>query len=244
MLKRYDERRNLAILGDTDEAIQFAAEHWIECAEQAIDQRGKFSVALSGGSTPQPVFKLISSIHRHRIDWSKVWLFWSDERAVLPTHPNSNYRAAMESGFATLPIPSGQIFRMKAESHIEEEAALYEQKIRSSLNEHLFDLVMLGIGDDGHTASLFPQTTALEISDRLVAANYVSSQGVWRMTLTFPCINESRLAVIYVFGVSKSEILKKILQASVSSPWPASRIGTPRNPSLWILDRFSSQKLI
>lgn len=244
MLKSYDDRRDVAILSNLDTAIQFAAKHWIECARTAIEKKGRFAVALSGGGTPKPIFKLLSSAYRTALDWSKVWLFWSDERAVDPTHADSNYGAAMTSGFQSLPIPSHQIFRMKAESNIESEALAYEQTIQHFLGKDLFDLVMLGIGEDGHTASLFPDTAALDVSNRLVAANYLPKQSAWRMTLTFDCINQSHLAVFYVFGASKSEIVKKILESPLPSPWPSSRIGTSQKKSLWILDRSAATRLV
>ena len=185
----WDERRNLIVPGKTEAAIQFAVEHWLHTAERSIQQRGRFAVALSGGATPKAIYKSLAQ--NKNFPWDQVFLFWSDERAVPPDHPDSNYRMAMESGFQNIPIPKGQIFRMEAEKNLEASSFEYENKIRQVLGKHFFDLVMLGVGDDGHTASLFPGTDALQVTDRLVCPVYISSKKVWRMTLTFPCIAKS-----------------------------------------------------
>ena len=233
-IQPWDDRREIILAKDP---IDFAVQHWIHTAERAIQQTGRFAVALSGGSTPKPVYQKLALA---KLDWSKVWLFWSDERALPSDHPDSNYHMAMESGFGKLPIPPTQIFRMKAESDIENNARDYEDKIHHYLGKHLFDLVLLGVGADGHTASLFPSTPALAISDKLVAANYLSDKKTWRMTLTFPCINQSAHTVFYAFGKSKQTIVPKVLNAAIESPYPASRIGTHDHKALWILDEESS----
>lgn len=237
MLKTFDSRRNLFIANDTAEAIAFATEHWIHSAKQAIQQRGKFAVALSGGSTPKAIYQALS--HEKDLDWTKVFLFWSDERSVPPDHPDSNYKMAMES-FGKLPIPPHQIFRMKAEEHREQNAKDYEEKIRHHLGKHLFDLVMLGVGEDGHTASLFPNTEALHVEDRLVVPNYVEAHKTWRMTFTFPCINQSAKIAFYALGASKQTIIPQVLNAPIVSSYPASKIGTPEHPALWILDKAAA----
>lgn len=237
MLNSLDARRDYVIPGDTQKTIDFAVEHWIHSAERSIQQRGRFTVALSGGSTPKAIYE---KLVQKKLDWSKIWLFWSDERAALPNHPDSNYHMAMES-FNKVAIPPSQIFRMVAEKNIEREAKEYEEKIKYHLGSHLFDLVMLGVGEDGHTASLFPNTEALSIDDRLVAANYIPEKKIWRMTLTFPCINQSFHSAIYALGSSKQLIVAKVLKAPIVSEFPASRIGTAEKKALWILDSQASQ---
>lgn len=239
MLKSWDARRDYIIAGDAKKTIEFAAEHWVHSAERAILKRGRFAVALSGGSTPKSIYALLI---QKKIDWSKVWLFWSDERGVPPDHPDSNYRMAMES-FKNVPIPSSQIFRMKAESNIEKNALDYEDKIKHILGNHLFDLVMLGVGEDGHTASLFPNTKALEVNNRLVCENYILEKNSWRMTLTFPCINESFHSAIYAIGSSKEAIVPKVLNAAIDSEFPTSRIGTAEKKAVWILDSQAASHL-
>ncbi|MBI3508368.1 MAG: 6-phosphogluconolactonase [Chlamydiia bacterium] len=234
MIHSWDERRDLAIGANTEETIAFAAENWIHQAQKSIQQRARFAVALAGGSTPKAIYQKVTA--SSAVDWEKVWLFWSDERSCPPDHPDSNYRMAMDSGFSRVPIPPQQIFRMKAERDIEKNAADYEELIRHHLGKHLFDLVMLGVGEDGHTASLFPDTQALAIEEQLVAANFVPKLKTHRMTLTFPCILESTKTAIYALGAPKQAILPQVLNAAIRSSWPASRLGTPEKKALWILD--------
>lgn len=239
----FDDRRDIAIPGDQEEAIRFAVEHWISTAEEAIAKRSFFSVALSGGSTPHAIYQMLSQApYASRLDWSKVYLFWSDERAVPPDHPDSNYHMAMKSGLSRLPLISSHIFRMEAERKIEANALAYEAIIRRVAGPGLFDLVMLGVGEDGHTASLFPHTSALAIEDRLVVPNWVEEKKSWRMTLTFSCIRQSKKAVIYALGDSKKSIVNEVLHASESS-YPASRIGAPSKKSLWIIDNSAAALL-
>jgi len=242
MLKHWDERRDLVIPGDSEATISYAADHWIHTGRLSIEKTGRYAVALSGGSTPKSIFENLS-LRPKDLDWSKVFLFWSDERAVPPNDPESNYHMAMTAGFSKLPIPKNQIFRMRAENAIEKNALEYEALIKNIVGPTLFDLVMLGLGEDGHTASLFPNTSAIEIEDRWVAPNYVNKKSSWRMTFTLPCINQSKLSVIYALGSSKAEIIPKVLNAPLPSPWPASWVGTVSKKSLWIVDLLASKNL-
>jgi 6-phosphogluconolactonase len=242
MLIPWDERRELVIPGDEKVAISFAADHWIDLGKAAIAKSGHFAVALSGGSTPKAIFKRLAQ-KTNALDWSKVWLFWSDERSVAPEHPDSNYHMAMTAGLNTLPVLPDHIFRMKAEDHIEQHALEYEELIKKKLNNNLFDLVMLGLGEDGHTASLFPATKALDVKNHLVVANHVPQKNTWRMSFTFSCINQSKLSVIYTLGETKASIVKQVLEAKLPSPWPASFVGTKEHKALWILDDLASQNL-
>lgn len=230
MLVSYDARRDLYLAPTPDEAITFATDHWVNSAKRAIQQRGRFTVALSGGSTPKIIYERLAK--RTDLDWSKVYLFWSDERAVPLDHPESNYKMAHDTGLLSLPPPS-QIFPFQ-------NAATYNDLIHRLLSPHLFDLVMLGLGEDGHTASLFPSSPALN-STSLTAANPVPSKTP-RLTLTFPCINSCH-STFYVLGTSKHLIVPKVLTAAIDSPYPASRIGTPEHKALFILDPASSASL-
>ncbi len=231
-LVSFDERREVFIGSNSEKAIAFAVDQWVHCAERAIQQRGRFVVALSGGSTPKTVYE---QLILKPMDWSKVFLFWSDERAVLPNDSESNYHMAMAS-FQKVPIPRHQIFRMEAEKEVEKNAKTYEEAILKTAGPHLFDLVLLGIGEDGHTASLFPDTKGLKEEKRLVIGNFISEKNVWRMSLTFACINQSRKAVVYALGKTKREIVSKVLNAPIESPYPASKIGTVEHPALLVLD--------
>lgn len=235
-----DSRRDLIILENGPMAIEFAAKHWVQQAREAINRRGSFYVALSGGSTPKAIYgELSQPALSNEVDWSCVHLFWSDERAVPPDHPESNYHMAMEAGLRKLSIPSHQIHRMEAETSIETHAKEYEQLIQQDMGGSLFDLVMLGVGEDGHTASLFPHTKALEMDETsgpLIVANFVPKLNSWRMSFTFRAINESRLAVFYAIGAAKQAILQKVLLEKEGDE-PSRRVGTSQHRALWITDQ-------
>lgn len=234
-----DKRREIIYPGDREQTIAFCAAQFISLAQEAIQKQGYFAVALSGGSTPQAIFQLLAKPpYRNQLDWTHVWLFWGDERCVPKDHPDSNYHMAMEAGFKTLPLLPEHIFPMPTEGDLQADALAYEQLIISKLPKRAFDLVMLGMGEDGHTASLFPHTQGLHVEDRLVIANFIPNKNVWRMTLTFPCINAAEHIVIYVLGSSKEGMLKRVL----SKPYepdllPAQRLGTIQHKALWIKDR-------
>lgn len=239
-----DDRRKIAIPGDHDVTLAFAADLWVDMAREAIADHGFFAVALSGGSTPKKIYERLLTLEE-QVDWSKVYLFWSDERSVLPTDPQSNFFMAMEEGgMKKLPIPLNQVFRMIAEEDIEANAKGYEDVILDKLGAHPFDLVMLGMGDDGHTASLFPHTKALHAKGRLVVPNFVPQKNSWRMTFTYECINRSHNICLYVMGAPKAEILEKVLLGS-SQPdeYPSQLIGTTASPALWIVDTEAGKNL-
>ncbi len=241
----FDDRRLLAIPGDHDETIHFAVENWIETANESIQDHDFFAVALSGGSTPKKIFEILAQ-RPDALDWTKVYLFWGDERSVVPTDPDSNYQMAIEeSGLGSLPIPIHQIFRMVAETDIEKNAAEYETLIQDKLGAHPFDLVMLGMGDDGHTASLFPHTEALKTRGKLVVANHVPQKDTWRMSLTYECINAAHQICLYVLGASKAGVLEKVLTSPLNyEKYPSQNIGTESNPALWIVDLDAAKNLM
>lgn len=242
--KAWDERWDIAHPGDKDETIVFCVEHFINCAKEGIKTHGHFSVALSGGSTPKAIFQLLSSApNSSEIDWTKVLIFWSDERSVAPTDPDSNFRMAMDAGLKTLSIPPEHVFRVEAEDNIQENAKNYELKIREVIGDRPFDLVMLGMGDDGHTASLFPGTKALEEKAAWVVANEVPQKETWRITFTTTLINRSRNIVIYVLGKNKADMVAKVFIEQHSPPFPIEQIGTPQNKALWVLDTEAGAKI-
>lgn len=245
-LQAFDSRRDLIVPGDAQTTIQFCIHQFLKIAQNSIQKHGSFSVALSGGSTPKAIYQgLADPIHRALIDWSKVHLYWSDERSVPPYDPESNYRMAMDAAFGHLPIPPQNIHRMQAEGDIDEGALAYDKLIRAMLKPPKLDLMMLGIGEDGHTASLFPKTHGLHTHDRLAIANHIPQKNTWRMTLTYDCINAAHHIVVYAIGKNKQEILKDVL----SEPYrpddlPAQKIGTPANKALIIADREAAALLI
>lgn len=240
-----DERRSLMISGDKEATLKACVEHFIDQANRSIKDHGLFSVALSGGSTPKAIYqKLATPKYINRVDWSKVAVFFSDERSVAPDNPDSNYKMAMDSGFSQLPLPKEHIHRMQAEENIEENALSYEKKLLEVLGGRAFDYIMLGMGDDGHTASLFPGTDALNVNERLVTANYVPQKETWRMTFTYPLINSATNIVLYVLGEGKAQMLKRVLlEKDPENALPSSLVGTAEHPALWIADD-SAAKLI
>lgn len=205
-----------------------------------------FCVALSGGSTPQAIYKLLCTPeYANQIEWDKVKLFWSDERSVAPTHSDSNYYMAMKAGFENMPLQPESVFRMKADSaQIVDAAKEYENTLIKELHQRCFDMVMLGMGDDGHTASLFPYTEALKEQKALVVANDVPTKQTKRMTLTFKGIHAAREICVYVMGQSKQQMLENILLDLKYQPnaLPAQQLGMFHFPALWIADTEAAQK--
>lgn len=238
-----DKKSNLAIAENQNAAVAFAVAHFLEIAEKAIAEHGHFYVALSGGSTPNAIYReLAKPEYSKKIDWSRVSLFWGDERSVGPQDPENNYRTAMEAGLKQLPIPKAQIHRMVGETDIEANAEKYDELIRSVVPNASFDLVMLGMGDDGHTASLFPHTKALHSQNPLVVPNHVPQKNTWRMTFTYKLINKAKLAVVYVLGAQKAEMLRKVLKGPyLPEEYPIQAVGSEEHPMLWILDSASAK---
>jgi 6-phosphogluconolactonase len=245
-IRTFDSRRDIIVPGDSQTTIQFCVEHFLLVAQEAIQDHGYFSVALSGGSTPKAIYQgLADPVHRSRIDWKKVLIFWSDERSAPPYDPDSNYRMAMEAAFEHLPIPPQNIHRMQAEGDIEEGALAYDELIKATFKDPRFDLMMLGLGEDGHTASLFPRTHGLHTMGRLAIANHIPQKSTWRMTLTFECINAARTIALYVIGQSKAQILKQVLTSPLEiDNLPAQNVGTLENKALIIADQNAVSNLI
>jgi len=231
---------NVAIVpGDEATTLDYAANHFIKVCRDAIEKRGAAFVALSGGSTPKAIFQRLKT---EGVDGKKVFLFWSDERTVPPESSDSNYKMAMESGPFLKWIPHDQIFRMEGEKDPKEAALHYEKIIRTIVPEGIFDLITLGMGDDGHTASLFPETAALDEKYRFITENFVPKLNTNRITFTFPLIHRARESVIYLIGSKKAEMAKKVL---VERPgiYPAELIGTESHPAIWLLDNGAASLL-
>ncbi len=229
----------LIVPGDYDATLHFSVEHFITTCRNAIQDHGQFFVALSGGSTPKAIYEVLCQPqYSSEIEWGKIHLFWSDERSVAPTSSDSNYHMAMKAGFEKMLFVPEHIHRMVAEEDIEKHALQYEKKILKTLGGRSFDLVMLGMGEDGHTASLFPETEGLQAKGRLVIANHVPAKDTWRMTLTFDCINDAAQTVFYVMGKSKAEMMARVFNEK--PVLPCQKVGTPDNPALWIADEAAT----
>ncbi len=207
-----------------------------------------FSMALSGGSTPKAVFRFLVEHFKEQIPWERIQLFWGDERCVPPDDKESNYRMAKESLLDHIPIPESNIFRIKGENHPQEEALEYKKVVEQNVSMDevmpVFDLFMLGMGDDGHTASVFPDHPELFRSDKLFEVAVHPETGQQRITATGKLINHSRRIVFLVTGKTKSSVLANILNKT--GHWemlPASMVH-PLNGSLyWLLDEGAAAKL-
>lgn len=227
-----------------EKLAEAAASEFAAKAAEAIEERGRFAVVLAGGSTPKAMYGILARDYSDSIDWSKVNVFFGDERTVAPDHEDSNYRMAREALLDHVRV--GSVHRMRCELPPDEAVAAYEEQLREFFgSEELpqFDLVLLGIGGDGHTASLFPETPALEVQDRWVAANPVPKMDTIRITLTVPVINAARSVVFLVAGEDKAEALKEILEGDADPrEYPARLIQPPAGPE-WMLDRAVAKLL-
>jgi 6-phosphogluconolactonase len=242
--------REIVICRDVDELNRKAAEQFIELANKAIQRSGQFTVALSGGSTPKGLYSLLASAeYKERVDWFRVHLFWGDERCVPPDHPESNFRMVRESLLSKVQIPSENVHRMMGEKEPEQAATEYEEHLRQFF--HLprggvprFDLIFLGLGEDGHTASLFPGSPALDEQKRLVATVYVERLKVYRLTLTLPVINAAAQVSFLITGENKSSIVKALLRADGdSSKYPAGRVRPVNGQLTWFITQDAARAL-
>ncbi len=238
----------IRIVDTPADLFQAAAAQFVALANQAIAARGKFSVALSGGSTPKAMFALLASGSIPNIPWDKIFFFWSDERHVPPDDPESNFRMANEAMLSRVPVPPANIFRVHAEEKDADAAAReYEQTIRKFFALRpgefpRFDLTLLGLGPDGHTASLFPGSTGLKEQSRLVIANWVEKFKTDRITFTYPVLNHSACVMFLVSGVDKAPILHEVLE-NPASGLPAQQVCNTDGRLIWLLDKAAASDL-
>ncbi len=229
-----------------------AAEILVGCIAEVLEQRPYFSIALSGGSTPKILFSLLveDDSLRKKIPWNKMHFFWGDERHVPPEDAQSNYRMAYETLLAKAPVPPENIHRMPTEQpNAAKVAADYEQDLgkffRLKAGElPVFDFNLLGIGPDGHTASLFPGTEALHEQRRLVVANWIEKFQTNRITLTAPVLNNAGTIVVLVSGKEKAEILQRILEGEYQPDLLPSQLIRPKQGRLvWLVDQAAASRL-
>ena len=241
--------REIILCRDADDLAHKAAEQWIALAAAAIARSGRFAVALSGGSTPKALYSLLATPEFcKRIEWNCVHLFWGDERCVPPDHPESNYRMTREALLSKIDIPPENIHRMSGEKDPATAAAEYEHKLRNFFLEKTaaprFDLVLLGLGEDGHTASLFPGSTALREAARWVATSYVERLHAHRLTLTLPVINAAVEVEFLISGESKRNILHEILASeSPSENYPAAHVLPSNGRLAWFVTADAADNL-
>ena len=227
-----------------------SARMFADRVKQAVDRRGIARVAISGGSTPQAAFKLLAAEpFASAVPWEKLQLFWVDERCVGPESPQSNYGVCRELLLSKVPIPAANIFRMEGELDPEVAASRYESTLRNALKLEgaelpRFDLLALGMGPDGHTASLFPHTAALHEMSRLVVANHVPQMNTWRISLTWMVINYAAEVVFEVEGASKTDIVSEVLTGPRDPERLPSQLIRPASGSLLFqLDQVAAAKL-
>ena len=244
----------IRVYSNNESLIGGASDLIIESAAKAIAERGRFTLALSGGDTPRPVYaRLATAGCRHRIDWSKVLIFFGDERCVPPEDHQSNYLMVRTALLDHVPIPPGNIYRIRGEEAPEKAAADYTdilkrtfggERVIEGLPPEGFDLILLGMGDNGHTASLFPGLAAVTETRRWVMALYVEVVGMWRITMTPVIINAARQVAFLVSGAKKAEMLQQVLEGPYQPVVLPSQIITPMSGELhWLLDQSAAAKL-
>lgn len=240
-----DLRRRIVVTPDAEGLAHRAAQTFVGRARDAATA-GQFTVALSGGSTPSALFDMLTRPqYRDEAPWDRTQVFFSDERFVPPDSPESNYRMAHETLLSRVPIPDRFVHRVPTvDITPEESAALYEEGVRrvdqvGPAETPSLDLILLGLGPDGHCASLFPDTEALTVQDHLVAANFVPALNSWRVTFTYPLINAARCVMFLVQGAEKAEILARVLSGD---DLPAARV-RPQGELIWIVDEAAASRL-
>ena len=236
------------IAGSPQELFHAAAEKFCSLGSSAIQDHGKFTVALSGGSTPRGLHQELATHFASRLDWSKIFFFWGDERHVPPASPESNYRMAKETLLSKLPIPAENIFRVPSElPDARQAAAQYQQTLQQFF--HLspdsfprFDFILLGMGPDGHTASLFPGTAALQDKDHLVVANWVEKLNTFRITFTYPVLDDAACVMFLVNGDEKAEMVRRALRDPAAN-LPCQKVRPLDGELFWYLDKGAALKL-
>jgi 6-phosphogluconolactonase len=223
----------IKVAKNIEELFNFAAEQFIEIANNSIEQRGRFTVALAGGSTPKQLYKLLST---KKLAWKKVVFFFGDERNVPIDSVESNYKMADTTLFKPLNINQNNIYRWQTELETPIKVAQdYAEKVNKFAP--IFDLVLLGMGNDGHTASLFPYSMALGESEKIAVENWVEQHNSWRFTLTFKAINNARNIIFIVNGEDKAQVLREVLEGEYHPETLPSQIVKPENGKLlWLLD--------
>jgi 6-phosphogluconolactonase len=244
--------RAIEVVATAADLFHVAAEEFVRAGRAAIGAQGRFTVALSGGSTPKALYSLLAANYAD-FAWNRIFLFFGDERHVPPTDPDSNYRMVNESLLTKIAIPAGNVFRVPAENPDAAAAASdYEAQLRRFFELRpedrpgefpRFDLILLGMGPDGHTASLFPDSPALDEQSRLVVANWVAKFNTHRITFTFPVLNRAAEVMFLASGADKADMLHQVLEGKNTPPLPSQRVQPSDGKLLWMLDEAAAAKL-
>ena len=236
----------IEVLPDPGELARAVADHFVARAAESIAASGRFTVALAGGSTPRATYLLLATdAFARRVDWARVQVLWGDERCVPPSDPQSNYRMAREALLDRIPIPPSNIHRIRGEDDPAASAAAYERLLRDVVGEDgRLDLILLGMGSDGHTASLFPGQAALDEKERWVVAHYVADAAMWRITLTPVVINMAREASFVVSGAAKAERLRDVIKGPFAPErLPAQLVDPTPGRLTWLVDAAAASRL-
>ncbi len=237
----------IQIFKDTQELSKAAADLFVQAANEAVQEKGRFTVALTGGSSPIQMHQLLAqSPYREQVPWEQTYIFWGDERWVPLTDEQSNAKMAFETLLNHVPIPKNQIFPMWGKQKPEIFAQQYEQTLRQYLGETepSFDLILLGMGDDGHTASLFPGTAVLQEKQRWVVAYYLEPKQIYRITLTAPLINQAKKVAFLTFGEKKADALYEVLEGRRNPEQYPSQLIQPQNGEpVWLVDEAAARRL-
>ena len=238
----------IRVFQDPSALFHAAAKEFSDQAQSAIREAGRFTVTLSGGSTPKSLYSLLAT--NADLPWDKVFFFFGDERHVPPDNPESNYRMARESLLAKVPVPPANVFRVQAENpDADQAAASYEQALRDFFQTPVsgfpvIDLVLLGMGPDGHTASLFPGSQALGEKSRWVVSNWVEKFKTDRITLTLPVLNNAKTVMFLVSGKDKASVLKEVLEGTQpASQFPSKLIRAEHGRLIWMVDQPAARNL-
>ncbi len=237
------------VFGSAQELFRAAAQEFCRIGSHAIQASGKFTVALSGGSTPRGLHQELVSNFSSALAWEHVFFFWGDERHVPPDFPESNFRMCNETLLSKFSISPDHVFRMPGElPDANQGAALYEERLREFFRPvpggfPRFDFILLGMGPDGHTASLFPETKALEEKEHLVVGNWVEQHSTYRITLTYPVLNQAANVMFLVSGGGhKAEMVKRVLQDPTAN-LPCQQVQPVDGKLMWYLDQQAGSEL-
>jgi 6-phosphogluconolactonase len=237
-------RKDIEVYATAEAAGTRGAELFLAAAREALAARGRFTVALSGGSSPIALFcRLAAEAPDAGIDWCAVHVFWADERCVPPDHAESNFRLADELLLSKLPAPGAVIHRIQGEQSPDKAACQYEADLSASFPDEeipVFDLLFLGVGSDGHTASLFPEMDLAHMTERKAVAVNVEKLRSYRVTLTLPVLCNARRTVFLVTGIGKAGIVGEILRDGEGSWYPASRVASMSANVTWLLDKAAA----
>ena len=242
----------LRILDSLQQVGEATADEFIARARKAIEHHGRFTVALSGGSTPKALHAVLverTAKNPKLIDWSRVQIFFGDERHVPPDHPDSNFRMANETLLTKVPVPAANIHRMRCELPAEEAAAEYDRELvkefqlRGDDQLPRFDFILLGMGPDGHTASLFPGSKAVRELNKRVVANWVEKLNTWRVTFTRPVLNHTECALLMVAGQDKANALRAVMNQGSPDNYPVKYVQPTHGDLIWIVDQAAAAQL-